>query len=72
MVLKLWPRSDLVFEMSFSFTPNLVMVCLGKTDDASLTDLNRVRTKEWEGDNDLHKCSTSMVHLILEDCCTVL
>jgi hypothetical protein len=64
--------SDLVFEMSFSFTPNLAMDCLGKTNDASLIDLNRVRTKEWEGDNDLHKCSTSMVHLILENYCTVL
>ncbi len=40
------------------------MVCLGKTDDASLTDPNRVRTKECKGDDDPHKCSTSMVHIL--------
>lgn len=62
--MKLGPRSDLVYETSFSFTPNLAMVCLGKTDDASLTDPNRVRTKECEGHDDLHKCSTSMVHIL--------
>ncbi len=67
-----WNSGPGLIETSFSFTPNLAMVYLGKTDDASLTDPNRVRTKDWEGDDDLHKCSTSMVHLILEDCCTVL